>query len=279
EHRPAAKTGDRFGQRLRGRRRQRAADGVRPYHRQGERGVPPGGADDGQLRCGLWHLVSGRPGGEEARKGNLVSQPEDERSRSPADGADQQGRAGCGTEHRHARDGAGLGQGGIQCPPWRGSGPVAHGARPAAARLSGQRRIERVVAGVWGAAQAGSGEVRSLNCGVGIPVSTILTLHDPQTAREYYREGLWQQHTLYSLVRDNASARPAAFALRDAVHRLTWGDLLAWVDSVAEDMHLAGVRRGERVSLWIPSRVESVVTFLACSRNGYVCNPSMHQNY
>ena len=110
-------------------------------------------------------------------------------------------------------------------------------------------------------------------------MSTILTLHDPQTAREYYREGLWQQHTLYSLVRDNASARPAAFALRDAVHRLTWGDLLAWVDSVAEDMHLAGVRRGERVSLWIPSRVESVVTFLACSRNGYVCNPSMHQNY
>ena len=110
-------------------------------------------------------------------------------------------------------------------------------------------------------------------------MSTILTLHDPQTAREYYREALWQEHTLYSLVRDHASARPAAFALRDAVHRLTWGDLLAWVDSVAEDMHLAGVRRGERVSLWIPSRVESVVTFLACSRNGYVCNPSMHQNY
>ncbi|MGP1679541.1 MAG: class I adenylate-forming enzyme family protein, partial [Burkholderiales bacterium] len=41
----------------------------------------------------------------------------------------------------------------------------------------------------------------------------------------------------------------------------------------------AGVRRGERVSLWIPSRVESVVALLACSRNGYVCNPSMHQNY
>jgi acyl-CoA synthetase len=110
-------------------------------------------------------------------------------------------------------------------------------------------------------------------------VSTILTLHDPQAARQYYLEGLWQQHTLYSLVRDHASSRPAAFALRDAVHRLTWSDLLAWVDSVAEDLHLAGVRRGERVSMWIPSRAESVVTLLACSRNGYVCNPSMHQNY
>lgn len=110
-------------------------------------------------------------------------------------------------------------------------------------------------------------------------MSTILTLHDPQTARAYYAEGLWQEHTLYSLLRDHAASRPAAYALRDAVHRLTWSELLAWVDGMAEDLHQAGVRRGERVSLWLPSRVESVVALLACSRNGYVCNPSMHQNY
>jgi acyl-CoA synthetase len=110
-------------------------------------------------------------------------------------------------------------------------------------------------------------------------VSTILTLHDPQTARAYYAEGLWQQDTLYSLLREHAKARPQAFALRDAQHRLSWQALLAWVDSVADDLHRAGVRRGERVSMWIPSRVESVITLLACSRNGYVCNPSMHQNY
>jgi acyl-CoA synthetase len=110
-------------------------------------------------------------------------------------------------------------------------------------------------------------------------VSTILTLHDPETAREYYAQGLWQQHTLYSLLREHAEVRPEAFALRDAGQRLTWRELLAWVDSMAEDLHAAGVRRGERVSLWIPSRAEAVVTLLACSRNGYVCNPSMHQNY
>jgi acyl-CoA synthetase len=110
-------------------------------------------------------------------------------------------------------------------------------------------------------------------------VSTILTLHDPQAARNYYDAGLWQQDTLYSLLRRHAKARPQAFALRDAAHRLTWEALLAWVESVAGDLHRAGVRRGERVSMWIPSRAESVVTFLACSRNGYVCNPSLHQNY
>ena len=110
-------------------------------------------------------------------------------------------------------------------------------------------------------------------------MSTILTLHDPQTACAYYADGLWHQDTLYSLLRQHASERPQAFALRDARHRLSWQALLAWVDSVADDLHRAGVRRGERVSMWVPSRVESVVTLLACSRNGYVCNPSMHQNY
>ena len=110
-------------------------------------------------------------------------------------------------------------------------------------------------------------------------MSTILTLHDPQTARAYYAEGLWRGDTLYSLLQGHARERPQAFALRDAVHRLSWQALLAWVDSVADDLHRAGVRRGERVSMWLPSRVESAITLLACSRNGYVCNPSMHQNY
>jgi acyl-CoA synthetase len=110
-------------------------------------------------------------------------------------------------------------------------------------------------------------------------VSTILTLHDPQAARAYYADGLWQAHTMYTLLREHAAARPQAYALRDAAHRLCWRELLAWVDSMAADLHQAGLRRGERVSLWLPSRVESVVTLLACSRNGYVCNPSLHQNY
>jgi len=112
-----------------------------------------------------------------------------------------------------------------------------------------------------------------------MPVSAILTLHEPQTARAYYDAGLWQQHTLYSLLREHARERPAAFALRDSAHRVNWRDLLCWVDSVAEDLHLAGVKRGQRVSVWIPSRVEAIIVLLACSRNGYVCNPSMHQNY
>ena len=110
-------------------------------------------------------------------------------------------------------------------------------------------------------------------------MSTILTLHDPQVARAYYAKGWWREDTLYSLCRRHARERPGDFALRDGRRRLTWSQLLSWVDAAAADLHAIGLKRGSRVSVWLPNRVEAVVVFLACSRNGYVCNPSLHQNY
>ncbi|MGZ8231739.1 MAG: AMP-binding protein, partial [Burkholderiales bacterium] len=110
-------------------------------------------------------------------------------------------------------------------------------------------------------------------------MSTILTLHDPQVARAYYAAGHWRNDTLYTLLRSHARDTPDAYALRDSRRRLTWSALLRWVDAVAADLHEAGVKRGQRVSVWLPNRVEGAIVFLACSRNGYVCNPSLHQNY
>jgi acyl-CoA synthetase len=109
--------------------------------------------------------------------------------------------------------------------------------------------------------------------------STLLTLHDPATAARYYAEGLWCRDTFYTLLQDHAAERPEAFALRDVTRRLTWTELLAAVDAVAADLDAAGLKRGERVAVWLPNRVEAVTVFLACSRQGYVCNPSLHQNY
>src|SRR4051812_21726596 len=110
-------------------------------------------------------------------------------------------------------------------------------------------------------------------------MSTILTLHDPQTARRYYEGGVWRDDTLYSLMREHARVRPNAHALRDSKRRLNWAQLARWVDALASELHTAGLKRGQRVSVWLPNRVEAVVVFLVCSRNGYVCNPSLHQNY
>ncbi len=110
-------------------------------------------------------------------------------------------------------------------------------------------------------------------------MSRLLTLHDPQTARGYYEQGVWRDDTLYSLLREHARVRPDAYALRDSRRRLTWSQLAVWVDALASELHAAGLKRGQRVSVWLPNRVEAAVVLLACSRNGYVCNPSLHQNY
>lgn len=107
----------------------------------------------------------------------------------------------------------------------------------------------------------------------------ILTLHDPRSTAEHYRSGAWQDDTLYGRLAHHAAVRGHAFALRDGVVRLTWAQLRDWVDAVAHDLDHAGARRGDRVAVWLPNRVESFVTLLACSRNGYLCNPSLHQNY
>jgi acyl-CoA synthetase len=110
-------------------------------------------------------------------------------------------------------------------------------------------------------------------------MNTILTLHSPQQARVYYATGVWQRETLYSRLYRHAQERATAWAVRDSRLRLTWSELLIWVDSLAEALDRDGVRRGDRVCVWLPNRIEGVVTLLACSRNGYVCNPSLHQNY
>jgi acyl-CoA synthetase len=109
--------------------------------------------------------------------------------------------------------------------------------------------------------------------------NTLLTLHDPEAAARYYAEGLWHQETLYTLLAGHAARRPDDFALRDGTRRLTWAELKAIVDAVAADLDAAGLKRGERVAVWLPNRVEAVTVLLACSRQGYVCNPSLHRNY
>jgi len=110
-------------------------------------------------------------------------------------------------------------------------------------------------------------------------MSKILTLHDPRSARAYYLSGTWQPDTLYALLRKHAQERGDAFALRDAVRRLTWAQLLLEVDRVACELDVAGLHPGDRVCVWLPNRIEVVSVLLACSRMGYVCNPSLHETF
>jgi acyl-CoA synthetase len=107
----------------------------------------------------------------------------------------------------------------------------------------------------------------------------ILTLLDMQQARAFYAQGFWRSETLYAVLRSWAEKTPDRFALRDSNARLTFRAALEWVDAIALDLYEAGLRQGDRVSIWSPNRIETALVFLACSRMGFVCNTSLHRDH
>jgi acyl-CoA synthetase (AMP-forming)/AMP-acid ligase II len=109
--------------------------------------------------------------------------------------------------------------------------------------------------------------------------NTILTLLSADRLAEHYRSGHWQDDTIYALAKAHADRTPDRFAIRDQFRRLTYRELLAAVDALAADLAARGVRPGQRVAVWLPSRIEAAVVMLACSRNGYVCVPSLHRDH
>src|SRR4029077_11861521 len=71
----------------------------------------------------------------------------------------------------------------------------------------------------------------------------------------------------------------SAFAVRDHHRRLTYPALVKAAERLAASLAGHGVRSGERVAVWLPSRAETAIALLACSRNGYVCCPSLHRDH
>jgi acyl-CoA synthetase len=110
-------------------------------------------------------------------------------------------------------------------------------------------------------------------------VRPFLTLHHPARARRYYQQGLWLADTFYSLLAGHAKERSSAIALGDGRRSLTWHELQAWVDGLGADLRSKGLVGGDRVSIWASNRVEAVVMFLACAREGLACNPSLHRTF
>ena len=107
----------------------------------------------------------------------------------------------------------------------------------------------------------------------------FLTLHSPAQTRAFYDAGLWTADTFYRLLEDHAASRPVSYALRDGHERVTWQELRQRVDALAADLHDVGLVAGDRVSLWLSNRIDAVVMFLACTRQGIACNPSLHRTH
>lgn len=109
--------------------------------------------------------------------------------------------------------------------------------------------------------------------------NAILTTFNTADLKRFTEAGFWKDETVYLLAREHAQNHPEAFAVRDRFHRYTFSEVLAMADDLADNLAAAGVQVGERVAVWLPSRVEGMVALLACSRNGYVCCPSLHRSH
>jgi len=113
----------------------------------------------------------------------------------------------------------------------------------------------------------------------GAQLAPLLTLLKPLTVAAYTAAGFWGGETIYHLAARQAGAMPQAFAVRDRNRRLTYPELVAAADRLAAHLAGHGIRPGNRVAVWLPSRVETAVALLACSRNGYISCPSLHRNH
>jgi len=109
--------------------------------------------------------------------------------------------------------------------------------------------------------------------------SRVLSLLTPETAANFHRRGEWENRTIYSVLQDQVECKPDTWAVRDRGQSLTYAQLQAAADALAEDLYARGVRRFQRVAYWLPDCVESIIIVLACSRNGYVVCPSPHRNH
>ena len=95
----------------------------------------------------------------------------------------------------------------------------------------------------------------------------------------YAAQGFWRSDTIYALARSHAERAPQSFAIRDRFRRVTYRQLVDAADALAAELARRGAEPGQRVAVWVPSRIESVVALLACSRDGLICSPSLHRDH
>ena len=109
--------------------------------------------------------------------------------------------------------------------------------------------------------------------------NTLLTLLSRERMRAYYATRFWRDDTIYSLVAGRAHRTPNRHAIRDRVRRITYRQLVDAADALAADLARHGRQTRPAGRVWLPSRVETAIALLACSRNGYVCCPSLHRDH
>ncbi|MEE2761093.1 MAG: AMP-binding protein, partial [Pseudomonadota bacterium] len=105
----------------------------------------------------------------------------------------------------------------------------------------------------------------------------MTALGSADNTKTFYDQGYWRGDTIYGLAQDHAARWPEKAAVRERHRAVTYAQLLDATDRFAGALARAGLEPSDRVAVWLPSRAETAAALLACSRNGYVCCPSLHR--
>ncbi|CAM3059335.1 class I adenylate-forming enzyme family protein [Prescottella defluvii] len=110
-----------------------------------------------------------------------------------------------------------------------------------------------------------------------------LKIHPQIRINEYTASGAWTSETVRQLFADRVRERGSQLAVVDPVNkaeyvdalprRVTWAELDADVDGLAQVLLEAGIRAGEVIAVQLPNTVEQVVVFLAAWRIGAIVSP------
>jgi acyl-CoA synthetase len=107
----------------------------------------------------------------------------------------------------------------------------------------------------------------------------MLTLLSRHRLDETYASGHWRDDTIFSLAKAHASKNPDRIAVRDRSGEITYADLVARAEALSRNLSGAGVYKGQRVAVWLSSRIETTIALVACSHAGFVCCPSLHRDH
>ena len=109
--------------------------------------------------------------------------------------------------------------------------------------------------------------------------NTMLTLLSRRRLDETYASGHWRDDTIFSLAKAHASKSPDRIAVRDRAGEITYSELVARAEALSHELSTAGVGHGQRVAVWLSSRIETAIALVACSHAGLVCCPSLHRDH
>ena len=110
-------------------------------------------------------------------------------------------------------------------------------------------------------------------------ISPMLTLLSHQKLEQNYAKGYWRDDTIFSLVKHHADVVPDKVAVRDRSSEITYRELASRAEALSTALKAAGLQSGNRVAVWLSSRIEVAIALIACSHGGYVCCPSLHRDH